>query len=314
VDSKETKGDIRRAAEEANRWGAKYHSVFLRDIIPETPTQKRSRSSSNEDKSSSKRRRTEEKETPRSLRSSRSPRPDRSNTEKDCRNRSEGRPREASKAKKNAETEELDRIKLERLEARRQKIERQESEDKATQEEINRQGKRKRDLEGVNPTTPIQTFKALNENENRNKDDWRPKHSQTNPEPPKRNITPPAESETESETQEGGTRMEEQDAGSSPGESIEINSDYEYGVEDEEEMETEWEVGEEGEEEEVEEEEIVESSPERRVTLRNKTATQKRRLRRTRQKKHIRERKIAQAEEDEQDTIVSKNKRSYQRR
>ena len=64
----------------------------------------------------------------------------------------------------------------------------------------------------------------------------------------------------------------------------------------------------------MEEEEIAESSPERRVTLRNKTKTQKRKLRRTRQKKHIRERKNAQAEEDEQDTIVSRNKRSYQRR
>ena len=104
--------------------------------------------------------------------------------------------------------------------------------------------------------------------------------------------------------------MEESDAGSSPGESVELNSDYEYRVEDEEEMETE---GEEGEGEE--EEEIVESSPERRVILRNhKTATQKRRLRRTRQRKHKRDREIAQTEEDEQDTIVSRNKRSDQRR
>ena len=109
--------------------------------------------------------------------------------------------------------------------------------------------------------------------------------------------------------------MEEPDAGSSPGESIELNSDYEYGVEGEEEMETEWEVDEEGEEEEeVEEEEIAESSPERRVTLRNQTKTQKRKLRRTRQKKYLRERRNAQTEEDDQDTIVSRNKRSYQRR
>ena len=314
VDSKETKGDIRRAATEAKRWGAKSHTVFLRDTISETPTQRRSRSSSNEDRSSSKRQKTEEKETPRSPRSSRSPRPSRSKTEKDHRNRTEGRPEEPQ-TKKTAKTDELERLKLQRLEARRAKIERQDRDDKAIQEEINRQGKRQRELERVNPKATIQTFKALNENENKNRDDWRPKHTKTDQEPTKRDTIPPVESETESETQEGGTQMEESDAGSSSGESIELknpetlDSDYEYKVEDEEEIETE------GEEVEDDEEEIAESSPERRVILRNpRTASQKRNKRRRLQRKHKRDREIAQTEEDEQDTIVPRNKESNQRR
>ena len=69
VDSRETKDKIRKAAEITGRWGtAGGHAVFLRDIPPEKATQKRKRTSSNEDKKTPKKPKCEVEETPRSSR------------------------------------------------------------------------------------------------------------------------------------------------------------------------------------------------------------------------------------------------------
>ena len=76
------------------------------------------------------------------------------------------------------ESEELEKIRLKRLEARRAKLKHQEREDRATQELINKQGKRQKESERVTPKATIQTFQALNENENKkmtgapNKQKW----------------------------------------------------------------------------------------------------------------------------------------------
>ena len=308
VDSNETKENIRRAALKAKRWGAKSHTVFLRDTLPETPTQKRGRSSSNEDTKTSKKRRTEDEETPRSSRS---------NKEKShSRSRPEGRPEE-TQTKMTTESEKLEKIKLDRLEARRAKLEHQDREDRATQEQINKQGKRQKELERVTPKATIQTFQALNEKENKNKVDWRPQPTKTDKEPAKREAALLVESENESETQEGGIQAEESDVGSDSGESIEVKypdmseTDYEYQDGEKEELETE------GEEEEGEEEEIedgyLESSPERRVTRRNpKTAA--RNKRRRLQRKLMRDQETNPPDEDDLDTKVPRNKKNYRRR
>ena len=65
------------------------------------------------------------------------------------------------------ESEKLEKIKLDRLEARRAKLEHQDREDRATQEQINKQGKRQKESERVTPKATIQTFQALNEKENK---------------------------------------------------------------------------------------------------------------------------------------------------
>ena len=78
------------------------------------------------------------------------------------------------------EREDLEKIKLERLEARRAKLAHQEREDRETQELINKQGQRHKESKTSvpenkkkdAPKATIQTFQALNENENVNKDDW----------------------------------------------------------------------------------------------------------------------------------------------
>ena len=116
VDTKETKENIRRAALHAKRGGAKWHTVFLRDTVPEKPARKKGRSPSNEDTKAPKKRKTEDEETPRSSKS---------NKEKSHpRSRQEGRPEE-TQTKMTTEDEELEKIKLERLEARRAKLKHQ---------------------------------------------------------------------------------------------------------------------------------------------------------------------------------------------
>ena len=308
VDTKETKENFRRAALQAKRWGeAGRHTVFLRDTVPEKPAQKRGRSSSNEDTKTPKKRRAEDEVTPRSSRS---------NKEKSHpRSRPEGRPEE-TQTKMTTENEELEKIKLERLEARRAKLEHQEREDRATQELINKQGKRQKESERVTPKATIQTFQALNENENKNKVDWHPQPTKMDKEPAKQEAALLVESENEPETQEGGTQAEESDVGSDSGESIEVKypdmseTDYEYQDGEKEELETE------GEEEEGEEEEIedgyLESSPERRVTRRN-PKTEARNKRRRLQRKLMREQETNLSDEDDLDTKVPRNKKNYQR-
>ena len=214
VETKETKENIRRAALHLKRWGAAgRHTVFLRDTLPEKSAQKRGRSSSNEDTKMPKKRRTEDEETPRLSRS---------NKEKSHpRSRPEGRPEE-TQTKMTTESEELEKIRLKRLEARRAKLKHQEREDRATQELINKQGKRQKESERVTPKATIQTFQALNENENKNKDDWRPQPTKMDKEPAKQEAALLVESEIEPETQEGGTQAEESDVGSDSGESIEV--------------------------------------------------------------------------------------------
>ena len=100
--------------------------------------------------------------------------------------------------------EELEKIRLERLEARRAKLEHQEREDRETQELINKQGQRQKESERVTPKATIQTFQALNENENKNKDDWRSPPTKMDKEPAKQVAAPLVESETEPKTQGGG--------------------------------------------------------------------------------------------------------------
>ena len=196
VDTKETKENIRRAALHAKRWGAAgRHTVFLRDTLPEKTAQKRGRSSSNEDTKTPKKRRTDDEETPRSSRSKK----DKSH----LRSRLDGWP-EDTQAKVTSEKEELEKIRLERLEARRAKLEHQEREDRETQELINKQGQRQKESERVTPKATIQTFQALNENENKNKDDWRSPPTKMDKEPAKQVAAPLVESETEPKTQGGG--------------------------------------------------------------------------------------------------------------
>ena len=309
VDTKETKENIRKAAVYARRWGAAgRHTVFLRDTLPENPAQKRGRSSSNEDTKTSKKRRTEDEETPRSSR----PNKEKSHP----RSRREGRP-EDTQTKMTTKSEELEKIKLERLEARRAKLEHQEREDRATQELINKQGKRQKESERVTPKATIQTFQALNENENKNKVDWRPQPTKIDKEPAMQEAALLLESENESETQEGGIQAEESDVGSDSGESIEVKypdmseSDYEYQDGEKEELESEGE--EEGGEEEEIEDGYLESSLERRVTRRNpKTAA--RNKRRRLQRKLMRDQETNPPDEDDLDTKVPRNKKNYRRR
>ena len=193
VDTKETKEKIRKAAKYARRWGT----------LPEKAAQKRGRSSSNEVTKTPKKRRTDDEETPRSSR----PKKEKSHP----RSRLDEWPEE-TQAKVTSEREELEKIRLERLEARRAKLENQEREDRETQELINKQGQRQKESktsapenkEKVAPKATIQTFLALNENENENKDDWRSPPTKKDKEPPKQEAVPLVESETEPETQGGG--------------------------------------------------------------------------------------------------------------
>ena len=137
----------------------------------------------------------------------------------------------------NAENEELEKIRLKRIEARRAKLAHQEREDRETQELINKQGQRLKESKTSVPENRkkeapkaiIQTFQALNENENVNKDDWRspPTKKDTkqwnhDKEPATQETVSLVESETETETQGGATHAEETDAGSESGESIEV--------------------------------------------------------------------------------------------
>ena len=81
-----------------------------------------------------------------------------------------------------------------------------------TQELINKQGQRLKESKTSVPENKkkdapkaiIQTFQALNENENVNKDDWRSPPTKKDKEPPKQEAVPLVESETEPETQGGG--------------------------------------------------------------------------------------------------------------
>ena len=325
VDTKETKENIRKAAVYARRWGAAgRHTVFLRDTLPEKAAQKRGRSSSNEDTKTPKKRRTDDEETPRSSRSKKE--------KSHPRSRLDGWPEE-TQAKVTSDREELEKIRLECLEARRVKLKHQEREDRETQELINKQGQRQKESktsapenkEKVAPKATIQTFLALNENENENKDDWRSPPTKKDKEPPKQEAVPLVESETEPETQGGGANQaEDSDVGSDSGESIEVKitrheyeedlempeSNYEYRGGEKEELETEGE----GEEEEVEDG-YVEPSPERRVILRNSKTTARNRRRR-RQRKLMRDQEpilSVDEEEDDQDTKVPRNKKNYRR-
>ena len=107
-----------------------------------------------------------------------------------------------------------------------------------TQELINKQGQRLKESKTSVPENRkkeapkaiIQTFQALNENENVNKDDWRspPTKKDTkqwnhDEEPATQETVPLVESETKTETQGGATHAEETDAGSESGESIEVS-------------------------------------------------------------------------------------------
>ena len=303
VDTNETKEKIQKAAKYARRWGSVGgHTVFLRDTLPEKAARKRGRSSFNEDTKTPKKQRTDGNETPRSSRSKKEKSPPRRRLDWWL---------GAAQAKVNAENEELEKIRLKRLEARRAKLAHQEREDRKqlNESKTSEPENKKKDA----PKAIIQTFQALNENENENKDDWRspPTKKDTkqwhhDEEPATQEAVPLVESESETETQGRSTHAEVTEAKSESEESIEVEiarheyevdpevpeSDFEDRGRDEEELEAEGE----GEEEEVEDE-SVEPSPERKVILRkSKSASRNRRQRRQRkltrdqETKHVTER------------------------
>ena len=311
LDSRETKTNIRRAAEKAERWGSKTHAVFFRDIPPNkglppngdlppnNGPQKRKRTSSDEDtktpkKSKHDRGKRDKKETPKS--SKRSEEPSRRRlVPYGTETRKEERARTVAQAQAELDAAEREKIKIhtERLELRRAKLARQEKEDRETQEQINRQcnigqcSHSKPQQTKTRPREIIQTFRAINENENPpNTQETEPPMEQGNEPEDQGRVVYSEESEESIEVAPKNETDEEIKLSDSESE-VEVLR----GEEQEQEIELEYEPS--------EDEEFQEQSPEREVfyktskpstASRNKRRRQKRKLARDQEQKHVTER------------------------
>ena len=272
MNSRETKDIIRKAAEATKRWGsAGNHTVFLRDTI------KRKRTSSNEDPRTPKK--TKMDETPKS-------RPKREEgllrrrlDDERSETKMEERAR-TGRAKLDTELARREKLENERLEARRAKLAHQDREDQETQEIINKQGQRARELDNnkkkVGQTPIIKTFRALNESASKNEEDDK--------NPATKEAEPQEESEDETENPGVAVREEDTDDGAGSEGSVEL----EFGSEIEKDNDKEYEYSEDNDEYD---ELSADPSPEREVFYKNsKNAARNKRRRKRRKNNTIKKR------------------------
>ena len=180
------------------------------------------------------------------------------------------------KAKLDEEVARREKLKSDRLDARIAKLARQDKEDQATQDIINKQGQRAREVdiekEMAGQTSVIKPFRALNESAG----------EEDNKSPALQTAGPQGKSESEDDTEDPGAARQEVNTGD--GAESEDPIELEFGSEIDQDDDKDYEYSEDDDEQE---EPSEDPSPEREVFYKNTSTKNAGRNRRRRKKKQL---------------------------